>query len=518
MSDLPESSRPADAAPNNMVSPGATEPDVSLEPSVDPLSPTMAEIEREVSEAMASMDTGDLAELRGEVVTDNAVNPGTELTGTIVGLSEDEAFLEFNAKAQGVLPLSHFGKKEPVNIGRRVDVVVERYDPDGGLLIVSRKGTIQRATWMNLSVGMVVKGKIIGLIKGGLEVNLQGIRAFMPGSQTSPTSMKDISVLLNKTVSCEVIELDRRNKNVLVSRRKVIEREQAEAREKLKAELEVGQIRRGVVRNITDFGAFVDLGGLEALVHIRDLSWGTIDKVSDVLSPGQEVDVKVLKIDSKRDRVSLGLKQARPDPWANVPEQYPVGTTLKARIIRLTDFGAFAELEPGVEGLIPLSEMGWTRVNRTTDVVSVGDIVDAVVIRVEPERHRLALSIKQAQPDPWEGVLDGFKEQSLTKGRVTRLAGFGAFVEVAPGVEGLIHISELSNQRVKSCGDVLEVGQEVEARILGVDKDNRRISLSLKQVKEPASGSNAALPDETAKPRKKRKKSLRGGLASHFDW
>ncbi len=517
MNDLPEPSRPAEAGLNDTAPPAGAGDEASAFPDPDPLSPTMADIDREVREAMASMTSVDPSVLYDEVSTSESVAPGTVLTGTVVGLSDDEVFLEFSAKCQGVMLRSQFGNKEPINVGRRVDVVVERYDPEGDLLIVNREGAIQRATWANLSVGSLVEGKVTGLIKGGLEVDLQGIRAFMPGSQADATPMKDISVLLNETVRCEVIEVDRRNKNILVSRRKVIEHERADARRKLKEELEVGQVRRGIVRNITDFGAFVDLGGLEGLVHIRDLSWSMVDKVSDVLSPGQEVEVKVLKIDSKRDRVSLGLKQALPDPWANVPERYPLGTTLKARITRTTDFGAFAELEPGIEGLIPLSEVGWQRVRKTTDAVSVGDIVDAVVIRVEPERHRLALSMKQAQPDPWDGVLEGFSQNSLTKGRVTRLADFGAFVEVVPGVEGLIHISELSDRRVKSCSDVLQVGQEVEARILGVDKENRRISLSLKQAREPAEDHEAG-PIEPPRAPRKRKKQLRGGLASHFDW
>jgi small subunit ribosomal protein S1 len=252
-------------------------------------------------------------------------------------------------------------------------------------------------------------------------------------------------------------------------------------------------------------------------VHISDLSWGTVEKVTDVLSPGQEVEVKVLKIDKERGRISLGLKQAQPDPWAAVPERYPVGSALKVRVIRTADFGAFAELEPGVEGLIPISEMGWARVHSPSSVVSVGDMVDAVVIRIEAEKHRLALSMKQAQADPWAGVLDTFSEQSLVTGRVTRLADFGAFVELVPGVEGLIHISELSDRRVGSCGEVVKVGDEIESRVLGVDQENRRISLSLKQVQAPSVPEESAVP-EPAKPKKKRKRPLRGGLTSHFDW
>ncbi len=481
-------------------------------------------IDQEVADAMSELPsfggTEDLGATAGpgdSIGPGESVEPGSELTGTVVGLSGDDVFLEFGAKCQGVLARSQFGKKEQVEVGRRVDVVVEQYDNDSGLLIVNRLGTIQRATWNNLCVGMLVEGRVTGLIKGGLELDVQGIRAFMPGSQASNSPMKDISVLLNEKIRCEVMEVDRRGKNLLVSRRKLIERDEAEARERLKAELEVGQLRRGTVRNITEFGAFVDLGGLEGLVHISDLRWGSVEKVSDVLSTGQEVEVKVLKIDLERNRISLGLKHAQPDPWVNAPEQYPVGTALKVRIVRIADFGAFAELEQGVEGLIPISEMAWNRVQRTSDVVSVGDVIDAVVIRIEPKKRRLALSMKQAQPDPWAGVLESFSAQSLAKGRVTRVADFGAFVELVPGVEGLIHISELSDRRVKACGDVVQVGQELEARVLGVDVENRRISLSLKQVDVPAA-SNEKAASEPPKQPKKRKKPLRGGLSSHFNW
>ena len=491
-----------------------------VEQSTPADSPGITDLDREIEAAMAAMPSPE-ALLMGEDVTDSAdVPPGAELTGTVVGLSDGEVFVEFGVKSQGVVMRSQFGLKEPLEVGRRVDLVVERYDAEAGLLILNRAGAAQRATWRTLSVGMLVDANVTGLIKGGLELDLQGIRAFMPGSQASLGPMKDISVLLGEKIRCEVVELDRRHKNVVVSRRRLLERERREAREKLQEELEVGQLRRGTVQNITDFGAFVDLGGLEGLLHISDLAWSTVDKVTDVLSPGQEVEVKVLKIDTERNRISLGLKQTLPDPWAEVSKRHPVGTTMKVRITRLADFGAFAELEPGVEGLLPLSELGWTRVNRTSDVVSVGDVVDARVIRVEPARRRIALSIKQAQPDPWDGVLDGFTERSLAAGKVTRIAAFGAFVELLPGVEGLIHISELSDRRVRSCEDVVEVGQEVEARVLGVDRESRRISLSLKQAKapEPSSMDGEPAASDQPKPRPKRKKPLRGGLSSHFNW
>jgi small subunit ribosomal protein S1 len=494
-------------------------PDAELNDSPSAPSPSMAEIDREVAEAMSAMAPGDLAELSGGSAG-SEVAAGTELVGTVTGVTDDDVFVQFGVKSQGVLPRNQFGKKEVVDVGRRVDVVVDRFDAESGLVIVSRKGALQRATWTNLTKGMIVEGKVTGVIKGGLEIDLKGIRAFMPGSHADVVPMKDVSLLLNQIVRCEVLELDRRNKNVLLSRRKVQERELAETREKLRAELAVGQVRPGVVRSITDFGAFVDLGGVDGLVHIRELSWGTVEKVTDVLSPGQHVEVMVLKIDSKRERISLGLKQALPDPWVHVPEKYPVGTPLKVRVIRLADFGAFAELEPGVEGLIPISEMGWSRVKQSADVVSSGSVVDCIVIRVEADKHRIALSMKQAQADPWAGVFEGFPVHSLVHGKVTRLADFGVFVEIAPGVEGLVHISELSDRRVKSCSEVVQPGQEVETRVLGVDKDNHRISLSIKAVNAPTSAEAAAAagPSAQVKTAKKRKKPLRGGLSSHFEW
>lgn len=523
---IPESYRPAPGdfdAPDGVGAVGEDRSSMTPETVQEGTS-----LDAEIASAFAGMAAEDLAELCGQGPTPggestptdaSTVTAGTALVGTIVGLSDDEVFLEFDAKSQGILPRSQFGKKEPVDIGRRVDVTVERYDGESGLLVVNRKGAAQRASWTTLTIGNIVEGRVTGLNKGGLEIDLQGVRAFMPGSQCDLFPMRDISVLIGQSVRAEVIELDRRHKSVLVSRRKLMERERAESRDKLKAELEVGQTRRGVVGNLTEFGAFVDLGGIDGLIHIRDLSWGTVEKVSDVLKTGQEIEVKILKIDGKRDRVSLGLKQALPDPWLNVAERYSVDSTLKARVVRIADFGAFAEIEPGIDGLIPVSEMGWQRIHSPTDVVSVGSVVDVKVVRIEPERRRITLSIKQAQKDPWEGVLESFTPNSTIRGTVTRLANFGAFVQIAPGVEGLVHISELSDKRVRSAGDVVNVGNEVDVRVLGVDRENRRISLSMKPTHESGDhAASAASASAAPMKEKKRKKPLRGGLASHWEW
>lgn len=478
---------------------------------------SLAEVDREVEEAMAAMDATDLAELSGGgPVSSEGVEEGTDLTGTVVNISEDDIFLEFGAKSQGVLPRNQFGKKEAIEVGRRVDVTVERLDNDSGLLIVNRKGAVQRATWTNLQAGMLVQGRVTGVVKGGLELDLKGVRAFMPASHASLGQLKDTSVLLNEVLECEVLEVDRKHKNVLVSHRKVLAKRRLEAKEELRKTLEAGQKRKGIVKTIMEYGAFVDLGGMDGLLHIRELSWGTVEKVTDVLSEGQEIEVVVLQYDKDADRISLGLKQALPDPWSGIGDKYAQGTKLKVRVVRIASFGAFAELEPGVEGLIPVSEMGWSRVRGPSEVVSVGDMVDCVVIRMELGKKRLALSMKQALADPWAGVLESFEPNSLVTGRVTRLVDFGAFVELTPGVEGLIHISELSDKHVRSCSEVLQEGQEIETRVLGVDGESRRISLSIKQVKEPT----AAIPDvpEASKVRKKPSKPRRGGLSSHYNW
>lgn len=525
MTDTPNAfTSSSESSSENLSSPPAGSP-----PPPD-RSSSMAEIDREVAEAMASMDAADLADLTGgpapnrgrHGATVDEVAPGTELTGTVCGVTEDDVFLQLGVKSQGMLPRSQFGKKEPIENGRKVDVVVDRFDAEAGLLIVSRKGEAQRATWTNLKPDMIVEGKVTGMNKGGLEVNLNGIRAFMPASQVDVIPSKDISQLLNHTIKAIILEVDRRGRNVLVSRRKYMEKERAEQREAIRAELQPGQLRKGIVSNVTEFGAFVDLGGVDGLVHIRDISWSNVDKVSDVLKPGQEVEVVVLKINKDRDRISLGMKQMQPDPWDKAADRYPVDTRLKVRIVRIADFGAFAELEPGVDGLIPVSEMSWTRIRTPAEVMSVGDMVDAVVIRVEADKKRLALSMKQASADPWSIVLDSYPPGSMVHGKITRLAEFGAFVELVPGVEGMIHISEMSDKRIKTCSEVVKPDDEVEARVLGVDREKRRISLSLRPVHAPMpAGEHHAAPAEHAPPKpaaKKRKKALRGGLAGGWDW
>jgi len=474
-------------------------------------------LEKEVADAMADMSGDDLAEIASGGKS-YGPDQGAQL-GRIEAVRGDDVFIRLGGKSQGVLSRDQFNQGETIAVGEPVEVFVDRYDRESDLLILARKGQPRSAQWDLLKPGDIVEGRVIGLNRGGLEVQLKGIKAFMPASHVDTMHVKDISILLNEHVRCEVIEIDRKGRRLTVSRRRILEREAAEQREQVLSELAVDQVRKGVVGNITDFGAFVDLGGVDGLIHISDMSWQQIKHPSEVVRTGEVVEVKVLKIKDEqggKKRISLGLKQIQPNPWDLVEQKYPTGSTHRVRIVRLADFGAFAELEPGIDGLIPISEMSWSRIGKPAEVVSVGDTVDVAIIRVEPKRRRIAMSMKQAQPDPWAEVMEGYAPDTKVTGKVTKLMNFGAFVELAPGVEGLVHISELADRRVRSCGDVVQVGQEVEARVLKVDQQQRKISLSLRSPQQEAAVERAPDPGK-ARPRKKDRK-LRGGLASEWDW
>jgi len=478
------------------------------------------DLAREVEAAMESMSADELAELSGESPAGGDGGTAKVRRGKIVGIYGDDVFVDVGGKSQAVVSRLQFGKAEVLEIGCLVELVIERYDADSGLWIASRDGAIREAHWGSLTVGALVEGRVTGMNKGGLEVNLNGIRGFLPASHVDLVHVKDISVFLGQKVRCQVMEMSRRAGNVLLSRRKVLEAEQLQQKEQLLAELAEGQIRKGVVGNLTDFGAFVDLGGVDGLIHISDMSYGAVANPGDVVRSGQTVEVKVLKVDRERQRVSLGLKQIKPDPWTGAAEKYPMDGRLSVRVLRLEKFGAFVELEEGVEGLIPLSELSWSRINRASDSVEAGQMVEAVVIRVEPEKRRIALSLKRVAPDPWAGVLESYPKDSVVNGTVTKCAEFGAFVQLAPGIEGLVHISELADRRINKPEDVVQPGQEVQVRVLGLDAEHRRISLSMKAAQAHPAPSEAPPPaaQPAPPPKKKHKKQLRGGLASHFDW
>ena len=430
--------------------------------------------------------------------------------GKVVSVGKDDVFVDLGGKSQGICSLMQF---DTVKIGEDFDFIVDRYDEREGLLILNRKGVVSgNVSWENLEVGQVVEGTVTGMDKGGLELEVKSMRAFMPAGQVDLYFQKDISTLIGQRMTAEVTQFDRAGKNLILSRRAVLEREKEEARQKLMLELAEGQTRRGVVRSVTDFGAFVDLGGVDGLLHVSEMSHRRGRHPSEFVKVGDLVDTKIIKLDKETGKLSLSLKQAMPDPWVNVETRYPVGTTLTGRVTRVEAFGAFVEAEEGLEGLLPVSEISWQRIRHPSDVVKDGDTIKLVVISMDAVAKRMSFSLKQAGPDPWSQVKDRYAIDMVVPGKVTRVVDFGAFIELEPGLEGLVHISELAANRVRAASDVVKPGQDVAVRILEIDKDARRISLSIRRAVEPAAPAPAAT---TAPPAKKKKRpELKGGL----DW
>jgi small subunit ribosomal protein S1 len=437
--------------------------------------------------------------------------------GRITEIVGEDVFVDLDDQSKGTVPLVEFSKDDPPVIGREIRVIFEHFNPSGGINVLSKRKADRELAWTRIKPGEIVEGRVTAMNKGGLEVDLGGVRAFMPSSQCDVHRMRDISTLLSLTVRCEVLEVNRGRGEVVVSRRSVLIRDREETRKRMLDEVQEGQVRHGVVGNLTDYGAFVNLGGIDGLLHISDMSWGHVRKASDILRPGQEIEVKVLKIDRAKGKISLGLKQVKPNPWDTIDTKYPVGARVQGRVTHLAEFGAFVELEEGLEGLVPLSEMSWVRrVRKPSDVVQEDAVVDVVVLSVDKDKHRLSLGMKQTESDPWAGVAEQYPKNAMVPGKVLRLAEFGAFVELRPGVEGLVHISEMSQKRISTPRDVVEEGKEVQVRVLGVDVEKRRISLSLKPA--PPEAPAAAKPEPEKAKAAKRKKPLRGGLASHWDW
>jgi len=434
--------------------------------------------------------------------------------GTVLSIQGDDIFVDMGGKSQGVLPVSQFEEQPLPNVGDTIEVTIEGYDRADGLLLLSRQGAVTAAAWRTLAEGQILEGRVTGHNKGGLELTIDGIEAFMPISQIEMYHLEDLSPYVTKRLRCQVIEVDAEERKVIVSRRAILELEAQEAREKAFASLVEGKNVTGTVKTIMPYGAFVDIGGFDGLLHVRDMSHSRVEDPRTVVKEGQQIEVKVLKVDRETRKIALGLKQVLPDPWTDAQAKWPVESAATGRVTRLADFGAFVELEPGVEGLVPISEMTFERrLKHPSEILKVGDVVRARVMAVDVERRRISLSVKRVGPDPWMGASARWPANSVVDGRVTRITQFGAFVELTPGVEALVHISELSGDRVRSVGEVLKEGQAIQAKVLSVDEDARRISLSIKQL--------ASMPEYTGGPQaqaepaptpRKRRKPLKGGL------
>ena len=416
------------------------------------------------------------------------------LQGTILSITAKDVIIDFGYKSEGIVPIDQFqGANGQVTVqpGDVVDVMIEHGEQPEGYVLLSHTRAARLRVWDNLDKAyqeqLVISGRVLGRVKGGLAVDV-GIKAFMPGSQADPRPVHNLDSLIGQDIPVKIIKLNRRRGNVVVSRKVAVE-EEINVRKSVTLEhLTEGSVVTGVVKNLTDYGAFIDLGGIDGLLHVTDMSYGRITHPSEMLHVGDEVTVKILKFDRTKERVSLGIKQMEPDPWDTVQERYPLNSRVIGRVVNVTDYGAFVELEPGVEGLIHISEMTWSRrMKHPSKVVKPGDQVEAVILDVHPKDRRISLGLKQLEPNPWTTIDSRYSVGSVVEGRVRNMTDFGAFIEIEEGIDGLVHVSDLSwTKRVKHPSEVLKKGQVVQAVILNIDSGAHRLSLGIKQLQPDA--------------------------------
>jgi small subunit ribosomal protein S1 len=448
-------------------------------------------VSRQPDETPSVSEESSFAELLAEFERQRPADaqPGEVLEGIVVSAGEEGVLVDIGRKREGILPAELFRGPEGrlnVNIGDRLTVAVTGRSAEGYYALSTVR--VKRPTdWSALEQarlsGSVIAGTVREVIKGGLSVDV-GVRAFLPASRSGARDAAEMEALLGQEIRCKIIQLDTAKEDVVVDRRVVLEEEAAAARERRFSSLQEGDVVTGVVRSLTDFGAFIDLGGIDGLLHVTDMAWTRVNKPSEVLAEGETVEVKILKIDRESRRISLGRKQLVPDPWSLAEQKYPAGTRVRGKVVRLADFGAFVELEPGVDGLIHVSEMSWSKKQRKpSEILRAGEMVEAVVLAVNAAERRASLGLKQVLGDPWESVEERHPPGSVVEGKVTNLAKFGAFVELGEGVEGMIHIGDISGSRqLKHPREALEQGQTVRALVLGIDRERRRIRLGLKQL------------------------------------
>ena len=416
------------------------------------------------------------------------------LQGTVLSLTAKDVIVDFGYKSEGIVPIEQFqghGGEITVRPGDVVDVMIDHGEQIEGYVLLSHSRAARLRVWDNLEKAyqeqLVISGRVLGRVKGGLAVDV-GVKAFMPGSQADPRPVRNLDALAGQDVPVKIVKLNRRRGNVVVSRKLAVEEEIHERKSATLDHIQEGSVVTGVVKNLAEYGAFVDLGGIDGLLHVTDISWGRIAHPSEVLHVGDEIAVKVLKFDRAKERVSLGMKQLEPDPWESVAERYPVNGRVLGRVVNVTDYGAFVELEPGIEGLIHISEMTWSRrMKHPSKVVKPSDQVEAVVLEVHPKERRISLGLKQLEPNPWTTIDTRYSVGSVVEGRVRNMTDFGAFIEIEEGIDGLVHVSDLSwTKRVKHPSEVLKKGQTVQAVILAIDSGAHRLSLGVKQLQPDA--------------------------------
>jgi small subunit ribosomal protein S1 len=415
---------------------------------------------------------------------------GEIVKATVLRKTNSVVILDVGFKSEGAVPLDEFRDPDSLQPGDEVEVFLESLEDNDGVVVLSKKKADFLRVWEKIKEAFDNDQAVLGMlkrkIKGGVTVDLMGVDAFLPGSQIALRRVPNVDDLIGHEYDFKILKLNKRRRNIVVSRRVILEEERAGKRDQLKDELEVGQLRVGVVKNITDFGAFIDLGGMDGLLHITDMSWGRIGHPSEICQIGDELEIKILDIDWERERISLGLKQLEAYPWEDVAAKYPVGSRVRGRVVSITNYGAFIELEKGVEGLVHISEMSWTRnVRHPSQLLSINDEVECVVLRVDEEEKKISLGMKQTEEDPWLALPAKYPPATKITGIVRNLTSFGAFVEVEPGIDGLVHISDMSwTRRVQHPSEIVRKGAEVEVVVLNIDPDQKRISLGLKQTEE----------------------------------
>ncbi len=413
---------------------------------------------------------------------------GNVVVGTVVQVNPDSVVVDVGGKSEGLIPINEFVNeqgqvKTDIKVGDQFDVLIERTENENGLISLSKEKADRQKIWNALEENAVVEGRILSRIKGGLSVDI-GVNAFLPGSQVDLRPVRNLDKMLGETYEFKIIKLNKRRGNIVLSRRVLLEEQRESMRGDTLKQLEEGQVVEGAVKNLTDYGAFIDLGGIDGLLHITDMSWGRVTHPSDILNVGDKINVKILKFDRDKERVSLGLKQIAPDPWLDVEAKFPVGRKVTGKVVSLTDYGAFIELEEGVEGLIHVSEMSWTkRIKHPNKVLNIGDEVESVVLALDIPNRRISLGLKQVEPNPWEVVGEKFPIGTIIEGQVKNITDFGIFVGVDEGIDGLVHISDLSwTKRVKHPSELYKKGDVVRAVVLNIDRENERFSLGVKQL------------------------------------
>ena len=414
---------------------------------------------------------------------------GEIVKGTIIEVRPKEVLVDIGYKSEGVIPGAEFDDVKACKVGDQIDVLIEKLEDKEGMVVLSKEKAEFKKNWEKIlqvcNEGGTVTGKVKAVVKGGLLVNI-GVEAFLPASQIDIIPPKNLTTFVGNAYDFKVVKINQERQNIVLSRRELIEQERTERRSKLLGEMMPGDIRKGTVKNITDFGAFIDLNGLDGLLHITDMSWGRISHPSEILKVGQEIDVVVLDVNREKERVSLGLKQKLQNPWENIESRYQVGNKVKGKVVNLVPYGAFVEIEPGVEGLVHVTELSWTkRIAKPSDVLKVGQEIEAVVLGINREEQKISLGVRQLETNPWDKALEKYPPGTKVKGKIRNLTSYGAFIELEEGLDGMIHVSDVSwTRKINHPSEVLKKGEEVEAVVLEIDKANQRIALGVKQLSE----------------------------------